>query len=103
MTNKGSFPVPNPTTSYWLKWPHHLASYRSRETVPKECDIAIIGTGMAGVCTAYQILSRAKPDQRPKVVLLEARQVCSGATGRNGIPSSLLFLVTAEASSLSDG
>ena len=71
--------------SYCLKDAHPLASFRSSNTVPAECDIAIIGTGMAGVATAYHILSDPNLGaSKPSVVLLEARQACSGATGRNG-------------------
>jgi glycerol-3-phosphate dehydrogenase len=77
------FPVANPTASFWLTQPHHLASYRSSETTPEECDIAIIGTGLAGVSTAYHILANHKGTE-PKIVLFDARQACSGATGRNG-------------------
>jgi ribulose 1,5-bisphosphate synthetase/thiazole synthase len=91
--NGDLLPVANPTTAYWLAKPHHLASYRSSDTVPKQCDIAIIGTGMAGVATAYHLLSRAKPENRPKIVLFEARQVCSGATGRNGMLLVAKFLL----------
>ncbi|PWY76133.1 FAD dependent oxidoreductase [Aspergillus sclerotioniger CBS 115572] len=82
-TTHPGLPVDNPITSYWLKDPHPLASYRSSPTVPQHCDIAIIGTGLAGVATAYHILSTSHAE-KPSVVLLEARQVCSGATGRNG-------------------
>ncbi|KAJ5272350.1 hypothetical protein N7478_007475 [Penicillium angulare] len=83
--NKQGFPAHNPLTSYWLKDPHPLASFRSSEYVPHECDIAIIGTGLAGVATAYHILSDPSINTaKLKVVLLEARQACSGATGRNG-------------------
>lgn len=44
-------------------------------------DVAIIGGGFTGVSTAYH-LSRRFPDRR--VVLLEARQLANGASGRNG-------------------
>ena len=41
---------------------------------------------MAGVCAAYHILTNFKESSSPKprIVLFDARQVCSGATGRNG-------------------
>lgn len=78
------FPVESPTASYWLKDPHPLASYRSSDTIPKQCDVAIIGTGLAGVATAYHILTDPGLMEKPRVVLLEARQSCTGATGRNG-------------------
>ncbi|OOF93921.1 hypothetical protein ASPCADRAFT_209176 [Aspergillus carbonarius ITEM 5010] len=84
-TTHPGFPVDDPITSYWLKDPHPLASYCSSPTVPNHCDIAIIGTGLAGVATAFHILSAPHAEQNKlRVVLLEARQVCSGATGRNG-------------------
>ncbi|RAL03233.1 NAD(P)/FAD-dependent oxidoreductase [Aspergillus ibericus CBS 121593] len=91
------FPIENPITSYWLKTPHPLASYRSSPTVPNHCDIAIIGTGLAGVATAYHILSGPHAEGvKPSVVLLEARQVCSGATGRNGGHTKLAITIAKE-------
>lgn len=83
--SQSGFPVENPMTSYWLRNPDPLAAYSSSESVPEHCDIAIIGTGLAGVATAYHILSDPSTAAKsPTVVLLEAREVCSGATGRNG-------------------
>jgi len=75
------FPVPHPTPSYWLSEPHAYANLRSTSCLLRECDVAIIGSGMAGVLTAYHILEK-NPDLH--VVLLDARALCSGATGRNG-------------------
>ncbi|OAQ91324.1 FAD dependent oxidoreductase [Purpureocillium lilacinum] len=77
-------PVDNPTASYWLSDPHPLAKFRSSDAVPDETDIAIIGTGMAGVSTAYHILKQCKSATPPSITLLDARDACSGATGRNG-------------------
>lgn len=77
-------PVPNPTESYWLSEPHELASFCSSDTVPEQVDVAIIGTGLAGVATAYHILSNSDPDKKPSITLLDARDACSGATARNG-------------------
>ncbi|TQV91056.1 FAD dependent oxidoreductase [Cordyceps javanica] len=78
-------PVPNPTASYWLSEPHELADFCSAATVPEQVDIAIIGTGLAGVATAYHILKSSDAKQkRPSVALIEARGACSGATARNG-------------------
>ncbi|KAJ5919566.1 hypothetical protein N7454_009401 [Penicillium verhagenii] len=78
------FPAENPLTSYWLQDPHRLASFQTSAEVPDQCDIAIIGTGLAGVATAYHILSDPNLRTKPNIVLLEARQACAGATGRNG-------------------
>lgn len=81
-------PVPHPVTSYWLSEPHKYANLRSTPDLSSECDIAIIGSGMAGIVTAYHILktysSKSDGQGVPKLVILEARQLCSGATARNG-------------------
>src|SRR5689334_1149411 len=45
------------------------------------CDLAIIGGGFTGTSTAYHF-SRRYPEKR--VVLLEAKSLANGASGRNG-------------------
>ncbi|KAK8021646.1 FAD dependent oxidoreductase [Apiospora arundinis] len=80
-------PVANPTSSYWRSEPHRLDSHRSTEQLPQACDIAIIGAGFSGVSVAYHLSTQDTgnaEESPPSIVLLEARQVCSGATGRNG-------------------
>ncbi|KAF4779150.1 FAD dependent oxidoreductase [Colletotrichum scovillei] len=79
-------PVPNSTTSFWRSSPHPLDDHRSTPELPAEVDIAVIGAGYAGVATVYHILDQCKARgvAPPKVLILEARQACSGATGRNG-------------------
>jgi glycine/D-amino acid oxidase-like deaminating enzyme len=42
-----------------------------------ETDVCVIGGGIGGISTAYELVSRGR-----EVVLLEARQVLSGETGR---------------------
>lgn len=79
---KQILPVPNPVPSYWLSQPHKYSNLRSTPDLPGECEIAIIGSGMAGVTTAYHLFKRANPPT--SVVILEARDLCSGATARNG-------------------
>ncbi|KAH4185450.1 hypothetical protein HBI95_244630 [Parastagonospora nodorum] len=74
-------PVPNPVPSYWLTPPSKHARLRSTSTLPQSCTISIIGSGMAGVLTVYHLLQSANP---PSILLLEARDLCSGATARNG-------------------
>jgi glycine/D-amino acid oxidase-like deaminating enzyme len=39
---------------------------------------------MSGVLTLYHILRTSPQDKLPSIVLLDARELCSGATGRNG-------------------
>ena len=76
------YPVENATVPYWRSQLHEIDSYQSTEGLPEECDIVIIGAGLSGVSTAYWLLDD-NPNP-PSIVLLEARQICSGATGRNG-------------------
>ncbi|KAH9215672.1 FAD dependent oxidoreductase [Leptodontidium sp. 2 PMI_412] len=76
------FPVPNATLPYWRTELHKNDSIRSTEELPKECDVLIVGAGLSGVSTAYHLLD--DNPSPPSVVLLEAREICSGATGRNG-------------------
>jgi glycine/D-amino acid oxidase-like deaminating enzyme len=79
-------PVPKPTPSYWLSQPHKHHDLRSTPDLPAECDIAIIGSGMSGIATAYHIFRAASYSSAPppRVVIFEARDLCSGATARNG-------------------
>jgi ribulose 1,5-bisphosphate synthetase/thiazole synthase len=76
------YPVANTTVPYWRSELHEIDSYRSTEKLPEECDIVIIGAGLSGVSTAYFILDDNPTP--PSIALLDARQICSGATGRNG-------------------
>lgn len=76
------FPVPNPVSSFWTSEPRTSDEHHTTSDLPSEADIVIIGSGFAGVATAYHILKdNTNP---PSVVLLEARGLCSDATGRNG-------------------
>jgi hypothetical protein len=83
-TRQQILPVPTYTIPYWRTELHPIDSYRSSESLPTQCDIAIIGAGMAGVTTAYHLCKQMK-GREPSIVMLEAREVCSGATGRNGV------------------
>ncbi|KAK4235855.1 FAD dependent oxidoreductase [Achaetomium macrosporum] len=83
----GQLPVPLPTRSCWQsEQSNGLDNHQGIEHLPAYCDILIIGGGYAGVATAYHLLkkSAAAGQDKPRVLLLEAREACSGATGRNG-------------------
>ncbi|KAM0418969.1 hypothetical protein ACHAPT_012127 [Fusarium lateritium] len=74
------FPIDKPTESFWQSELHPLANHRS--VWPSDpVDVVIIGGGITGVSIARNLLLK-RPDY--KVVLVEARSLCSGATGRNG-------------------
>ncbi|MCO5175908.1 MAG: FAD-binding oxidoreductase [Thermomicrobiales bacterium] len=47
--------------------------------MPGAADVVVIGGGVAGCATAYQLAKRGL-----SVVLFEMRGICSGASGRNG-------------------
>lgn len=81
-------PRPNPTASYWLNDPPfpHLVDACSPK-LPQVADVAVIGSGIAGAAITRSLLDeqhRRDEGAETKVVVLEARQLCSGATGRNG-------------------
>ena len=75
-------PVPNATTPFWRTEPHPLDSYRTTEDLPSHSDIVVIGAGYAGASTVHHILEQC--ESPPKILILEAREACSGASGRNG-------------------
>ncbi|KAH9904703.1 FAD dependent oxidoreductase [Xylariomycetidae sp. FL2044] len=77
------FPVPNPTVPYWRTQPHALDSHRSTPDLPERQDVVVIGAGFAGAALAYYLM-RDPAYARKRVTVLEAREACSGATGRNG-------------------
>lgn len=74
-------PRDEPTVAYWQDPPDGIADFRSSELLPQEADIVIVGSGISGATIAFNLLSE---QPKKKVVLLEARQAASGASGRNG-------------------
>lgn len=88
------FPPAKPTLSQWQDDPPfpELVNIQTPGGPPPTADIVIIGSGISGVAIARTVLHelRRKGDLSspaggsPRVVVLEARQLCSGATGRNG-------------------
>lgn len=81
--NNDFFPVANATVPFWRTELHTLDKHRSTPDLPTTFDIVIIGAGYAGISTAYHLVDD-NPAAPPNIVLLEAREACSGATARNG-------------------
>ena len=78
-------PVPNSTKSFWRSDLHAFDNHRTTEQLPSEADIVIIGAGYAGASIVHHLLEKSSELGRPvSIVILEAREACSGATGRNG-------------------
>jgi glycine/D-amino acid oxidase-like deaminating enzyme len=84
--SKKSFPQPTTgsTKPFWRTSLHPLDTHQTTPTLPSETDILIIGGGYAGASAAYHLFPEHPTATPPSVVLLEARELCSGATGRNG-------------------
>ncbi|EPE28433.1 FAD/NAD(P)-binding protein [Glarea lozoyensis ATCC 20868] len=86
MKDTRPFPVDGSTQSYWQYEGQHngLPEKLKQNNIdfPDICDVAIVGGGYAGIATAYHLLKSTSPP--PRVVLLEGREPCLGATGRNG-------------------
>ncbi|KAL9122934.1 MAG: hypothetical protein Q9187_000510 [Circinaria calcarea] len=85
-TSTSRVPVEGASQSYWqsegLNQKPDVQVLNEVSQLPDNCDVAIIGGGYAGIATAYHLLTSISPP--PSVVLLEARQQCSGASVRNG-------------------
>ncbi|KAL7411653.1 FAD dependent oxidoreductase [Mrakia frigida] len=84
-----SWPQPfTSTVSHWQatnKGPKSLWNYGKESSLPKErVDIVIIGAGMTGASLAYQLTRPGAAGEGKTILLLEAKDVASGATGRNG-------------------
>ena len=80
---KGCLPVAKPLNSFWSLNKDDLSNHRSTDSFPGHSDVVIIGAGYSGVSMAYHLLKQA--GEKPlSITILEARDVCSGATGRNG-------------------
>ncbi|KAK1238084.1 hypothetical protein MKX08_002663 [Trichoderma sp. CBMAI-0020] len=79
-------PVANPTVSYWMQNPPFPEMCDIQGDLPEEADVVIIGSGITGAAAAKTVLELSSSSSKSglKVVVLEARQLCSGATARNG-------------------
>lgn len=87
LTSPG-LPVPNASLPYWQFPKSPIANHGADATLPVEADVVIIGSGISGTAVARTLLEH--PTQKQKamsgapinVVMLDAREACSGATGR---------------------
>jgi glycine/D-amino acid oxidase-like deaminating enzyme len=68
--------------SYWLQQVRcdQLLDHRTTEILPDNVDTVVIGSGISGTLVANEHL-KTWPSR--SVVIIEAREFCSGATGRN--------------------
>ncbi|KAJ7057680.1 FAD dependent oxidoreductase-domain-containing protein [Mycena amicta] len=79
------YPRHKPSVSFWLHnaQPSVIGKgYRTTSDLPASSDVTIICSGLSGAATAYFLLTGSPSPT--SVTLLEARELCDGATGRNG-------------------
>lgn len=69
-------PVTTPTTPFW-SIPKTPIPGGDKE-LPLYADVVVIGSGITGTSFAYHALKR---NGSLRIVMLEAREACSGATG----------------------
>jgi glycine/D-amino acid oxidase-like deaminating enzyme len=73
------------SSSFWHSEPSKvLLGHRTTSSLPKQADVVIVGSGISGTSAAWHLLKESKKDHPLSVVMLEAREACWGATGRNG-------------------
>ncbi|KAK3986333.1 FAD dependent oxidoreductase-domain-containing protein [Cladorrhinum sp. PSN332] len=88
ISTRAGLPSTNPTKSYWLHDPSEvLLGHRTTEDLPEEADIVIVGSGITGAFAARFLFDEEEKHgggNKSRVVVLEAREAVSGATGRNG-------------------
>ncbi|QDS73164.1 hypothetical protein FKW77_002137 [Venturia effusa] len=74
------------TKSYWIEAAESdLRDFRSTESLPLQTDIVIVGGGYSGATAAYWLHKyTSQHGTTPSMLLLEARDTCGSATGRNG-------------------
>ncbi|KAF6802622.1 hypothetical protein CMUS01_15304 [Colletotrichum musicola] len=77
-------PNTNPSISYWQIPPLKGIADHQSEQLPAEADIVIIGSGLTGTSVAWHLLKEHNGTRPLRIAMVEARQACSGATGRNG-------------------
>ncbi|KAK5948327.1 hypothetical protein OHC33_010637 [Knufia fluminis] len=79
-----SLPCPNSSPSFWHSEPNtFLLNHRTTPDLPSTADIVIVGSGITGASIARYLASDARA-KNLSILMLEAREVCWGATGRNG-------------------
>lgn len=79
-----SLPSEKSTASFWHSEPSEfLLGYQATPNLPKEVDVVIIGSGITGTSVARFLCEDAR-GKNLNILMLEAREACWGATGRNG-------------------
>ncbi|KAI4730477.1 FAD dependent oxidoreductase [Aureobasidium sp. EXF-10728] len=84
MSKPSSLPSLNASASFWHTEPK-LLGYRTTDHLPQTTDIVVIGSGISGASVVHHVFEElGVRGEEKSVLVLEAREVCWGATGRNG-------------------
>jgi hypothetical protein len=70
-------------SSFWRSSTGSLDDHRTTDALPGQTDVLIIGGGYSAGALLTHLLSQNDAKDK-NFLVLEARQLCSGATGRNG-------------------
>ncbi|RCI09166.1 hypothetical protein L249_1505 [Ophiocordyceps polyrhachis-furcata BCC 54312] len=78
--SRASLPSAHSTRSFWHREPSaRLLGHRTTAELPAKADVVVVGSGISGAFAARELVKGGR-----EVVVLEAREACWGATGRNG-------------------
>jgi glycine/D-amino acid oxidase-like deaminating enzyme len=81
LSGSPGLPAARPTRAFWQRDPPFQALVQAQSaTLPAAAELVVVGSGMSGAAAAWAALRWGSGN----VVVLEARELCSGATGRNG-------------------
>lgn len=84
MSKVAGLPSQRASASFWHIEPK-LLGHRTTEHLPQQTDIVVIGSGISGASVAHHVLEESNgegSEKKKNVLVLEAREVCWGATGR---------------------
>ena len=70
-------PIANPSLPFWTVPKHRIADIK--QSLPDHADIVVVGSGITAASFVYNAL---ETNSSIRVVVLEAREICSGATAR---------------------
>jgi len=75
-------PQLNASIPYWTIPLSPISRQGHDAPLPLDADIVIIGSGITGTSVAKALLEQDRGTEPLKIVMLDARDACSGATGR---------------------
>lgn len=79
---QATLPTPKSSSSFWHSEPNEfLLGHHTTEDLPSEADVVIVGSGITGTSAARYLIEDGRLEGK-KIVMLEAREACWGATGR---------------------